>query len=214
MSDESDPFNLQPERFYLCLDQSEGRGGRQRIRRRGTRYRDPQSRCDHWPRDLNAISGTFIIETARFGWAVPISSGGLSVIDARDVALAHVNAIDRGLSGERYILTTANLTYDQWFSMIASACRVRAPMLTTPDMLLEPMARLIEALRRLGINTPMDANQTRLGGTFVCFDGSKAHRDLFTPQIDIETSLHETWQWYSERGYIKHNLLTRLINWI
>ena len=214
LSDESDPFNLQPERFYYAWTKVKAEEVVSEFVAEGLDVVILNPAVIIGPGDLNAISGTFIIETARFGWAVPISSGGLSVIDARDVALAHINAIDRGLSGERYILTTANLTYEQWFSMIASACRVRAPMLSTPDMLLEPMARLIEALRRLGINTPMDANQTRLGGTFVCFDGSKAHRDLFTPQIDIETSLRETWQWYSERGYIKHNLLTRLINWI
>ena len=166
------------------------------------------------PGDLNAISGTFIIQTARFQWALPISSGGVAVIDVRDVAQAHVNAIERGKSGERYLLNTANYPYSEWFKLIAKACGVRPPIFTTPDFMLESTARLIDLLRRMGIETPLDANQARLGSSFVYFNGSKAHRDLFTPQIDIETSLQETWQWYLENGYIRQDILTRLIGLI
>ena len=97
--------------------------------------------------------------------------------------------------------------------MIAEACGVRAPIFTSPDWMLEPTARLIEVLRWIGIQTPMDANQTRLGGTNAHFDGRKAHDELFTPQIDLMTSLRETAQWYQDNGYIKHNLLTRFIGW-
>ena len=146
------------------------------------------------PGDINAISGSFILETARLQWLVPMSSGGLAVIDVRDVARAHVNALDRGRSGERYILNSANLSYRQWFGLIAAACDVRAPLFALPDWTLEPTARLIELLRALGMQTPMDANQTRLGGTHVYFDGRKAYAELFTPAIDIETSLPGNFQ--------------------
>ena len=57
----------------------------------------------------------------------------------------------------------------------------------------------------------MDANQTRLGGAHIYFDASKARRELGEPQIDIETSIRDTWEWYQQHGYIKPNLLTRLI---
>ena len=114
-----------------------------------------------------------------------MSSGGLAVIDVRDVARAHLNAVERGRSGERYILNTVNLTYRQWFRMIARACGVRALPSPCPTHLLEPTARFIELLRALGIQTPMDANQTRLGGAHVYFDGGKAQRELGAPRASI-----------------------------
>ena len=77
--------------------------------------------------------------------------------------------------------------------------------------MVEPTARLIEFLRRVGIQTPMDANQIRLGGTNAFFDGRKAYAELFTPQIDLMASLRETYQWYRDNGYIQHNIFTRLI---
>lgn len=163
------------------------------------------------PGDMNAISGSFVLETARWQWLVPLSSGGLSVIDVRDVAQAHVNAIERGHIGGRTILTAANLPYRDWFHMIAATCGVRPPRFTSPDALLEPIARAIELLRRLGLQTPMDANQVRLGGQHIYFDASKARRSVGAPKIAIEDSLRDTYDWYARRGLIKRDALARLI---
>lgn len=211
LADESDRFNLSSERYLYAYSKVKAEEIVAEFVASGLDVVILNPTVVIGPGDLNAISGTFVIETARYQWAVPISSGGLAVIDVRDVARAHVNAINRGRSGERYILNSANVPYREWFAMIAAACGVRAPVIRTPDFMLEPIAVLIEGLRRLGIDTPMDADQTRLGGAFVYFDGSKAHRELFKPEIDIRASLKDTWLWYAERGYIKHNLLTRLI---
>ena len=212
LANERDEFNLSPDRFFYAWTKVKAEEVVAEFVADGLEVVILNPAVIIGPGDLNAISGSFVIETARYQWAAPISSGGLSVIDVRDVAQAHLRAIDRGGSGERYILTTANLTYAQWYGMIAAAGGVRGPFFSAPDYLLEPIARLIELSRRLGIQTPMDANQTRLGAAFVYFDGGKARRELFTPRIDIADSLRETWLWYAERGYFKHNLLTRLIN--
>ena len=211
LATESDRFDLPPHRFWYAYTKVKAEEVVAKFVDSGLDVVTLNPSVIIGPGDLNAISGTFIIQTARFQWALPISSGGVAVIDVRDVAQAHVNAIERGKSGERYLLNTANYPYSEWFKLIAKACGVRPPIFTTPDFMLESTARLIDLLRRIGIETPLDANQARLGSSFVYFDGSKAHRDLFTPQIDIETSLQETWQWYLENCYIKQDILTRLI---
>ena len=213
-ADESDVFNLPPDRFFYAY----------------TKYKAEELVADFaadgmdvvtlnptviiGPGDLNAISGSFILEAARWQWLTPMSSGGLAVIDVRDVARAHLNAVERGRAGQRYILNAANLSYREWFNLIAAACNLRPPMFSLPDWLLEPTARFIELLRALGIQTPMDADQTRLGGAHVYFDTGKAQRELFRPQVDIETSLRDTFSWYEQNGYIRRDLLTRLIGLI
>lgn len=213
-ADETQPFNLPPERFWYGYSKVKAEEVVGEFVADGLDVVILNPTVIIGPGDLNSISGTFIIETARFQWLAPMSSGGLAAIDVRDVAQSHIHAVERGRTGERYLLNTANHTYKEWFTMIAEACEVRPPIFTSPDWMLEPTARLIELLRSLGIQTPMDANQTRLGGTNAYFDASKAHAELYTPQIDLMTSLRETAQWYKENGYIKHNLLTRLIGWI
>ncbi|MCY3917936.1 MAG: NAD-dependent epimerase/dehydratase family protein [Chloroflexi bacterium] len=210
-ADESDAFNLPPERFWYAWSKVKAEEIVAEFVAEGMDIVTLNPTVIIGPGDLNAISGSFVIEAARWQWLAPVSSGGLAVIDVRDVARAHFNAVERGRSGERYILNSANLSYRQWFGLIASACGVRPPAFFMPDWLLEPTARFIELLRALGIKTPMDANQTRLGSACVFFDGAKAQRELFKPSIDIETSLKETFAWYEQHGYIKRDLLTRLI---
>ena len=212
-ADESDRFSLPPQRFWYAYTKLKAEAVVAEFVADGLDVVTLNPAVIIGPGDLNAISGSFIIETARFQWLLPMSSGGLAVIDVRDVARAHLAAIERGKIGERYILSAANLSYRQWFGLIAAACEVRPPLISTPDWLLEPTARLIDMLRRLGIQTPMDANQARLGSALVYFDAGKAKRELGAPQIDIETSLRDTWEWYQQHGYIKDNWLTRLIGW-
>ena len=173
-ADESDAFNLPPERFWYAYTKNAAEKVAAEFVADGLEVVTLNPTVIVGPGDLNAISGSFILETARFQWLVPISSGGLAVIDVRDVARAHLSAVTRGRSGERYILSAANLTYRQWFRLIAAACGVRAPIFATPDWLLEPTARLIELLRALGLQTPIDANQTRLGAAHVYFGGRQS----------------------------------------
>ena len=213
-ADESEAFNLAPERFWYAYTKHKAEEVVAEFVDHGLDVVTLNPTVIIGPGDLNAISGSFIIETARYQWLVPMSSGGLAVIDVRDVARAHLSASERGRVGQRYILNSANLPYRDWFRLIAAVCGVRSPIFATPDWLLEPTARFIELLRALGLQTPMDANQTRLGGAQVYFDGGKAKRELFRPQVDIETSLRDTFAWYEQNGYIKRDLLTRLIGLI
>ena len=211
IADESQPFNHQPQQFYYAYTKHKAEQIVAEFAVDGLDVVTLNPTVIVGPGDLNAISGSFVILAARWQWLLPVTSGGVAVIDVRDVARAHIAAVDKGRPGERYILNAANLTYRDFFGMIARACGVRAPMLKTPDALLEPTARIIEAVRKLGIQTPADANQARLGGSYAWFDGGKAARELCRPQVEIDASLRETYEWYSENGYIKRGWLSRLI---
>jgi dihydroflavonol-4-reductase len=57
---------------------------------------------------------------------------GLNVADARDVAEGHLQALDRGKPGERYILGSENLTLQQIFEKLASITGRPAPRLQIP----------------------------------------------------------------------------------
>ncbi|MDX1995154.1 MAG: NAD-dependent epimerase/dehydratase family protein [bacterium] len=155
------------------------------------------------PGDLNMISGSFITQIKRLQWLAPVTSGGIAVTDVRDVARWHVAAAERGRTGERYILSTANYSYQDWFGMIAETVGVARPFLRTPDFVPPIVAAAIGALRRFRIPTPIDATQARMGRQFVYFDARKAWAELGQPQVDMHTSLRDTYQWYLEHGFIK-----------
>ncbi|MBZ0276978.1 MAG: NAD-dependent epimerase/dehydratase family protein, partial [Anaerolineae bacterium] len=140
------------------------------------------------PGDLNMISGSYIVQVKRFGRFVPVTAGGIAVVDVRDVARMHLAAAERGRTGERYILGTANYTHREWYGMIADVVGVPHPFLPTPSFLLPAAAAGIDLARRLGINTPIDADQTRLGGRNIYFAYEKAWAELARPEIDMHTS--------------------------
>lgn len=163
------------------------------------------------PGDLNLISGSFVVQMAQWQWLTPATHGGIAVIDVRDVAEGHLVAAERGRTGERYILNHENFTYRQWFRLIAETIGVAAPIFYTPGFILPGMARLIDGLRAIGIQTPVDANQVRLGGRFVYFDASKAHAEFGPPRISLRQSVRDTYDWYVAQGIIKPSVTSRLL---
>jgi dihydroflavonol-4-reductase len=154
------------------------------------------------PADLNMISGSFITQVKQFGRFTPISSGGLSVVDVRDVARWQVLAAEQGQTGERYILGAANYDYTQWFAMIAEVVGVPRPFFRAPNFILPFVATAVDMLRRYGIQTPVDADQVRLGGRDVYFDCRKAWEAFGKPEIDMMQSLDDTYEWYRGQGLV------------
>lgn len=162
--------------------------------------------------DLNMISGSYITQVAQWQWLVPKSSGSIAVSDVRDIAQSHLAAAKNGITGERYLLVTDNYTNQEWFSMIAEIVGVAPPLIPTPDFLIPLAAMLINGIRRMGINTPINADQVRLGARHVIFDASKAHTQLYAPQIPIRQSLEATVRWYRENGYLAETRLSKILS--
>ena len=201
-STEADPFNLAPERFPYGYSKYLAEQVVLEYVAQGVPAVIVNPVVILGPGDLNLISGSFIVSTKQMGMFTPMTRGGISVIDVRDVADMHLAAAERGQIGERYILMHSNLPYSTWFSMIADAVGVRRPVLMTPNYILPLVAWAIDTARRLGIKTPIDANQARLGGQNVYFDGAKAHQALGQPRIAPAQMLADTYAWYREHGVL------------
>jgi dihydroflavonol-4-reductase len=204
-SDETVPFNLPPDKFPYGYSKVQAEALVKEAVAQGQDVVILNPSVIIGAGDLNLISGTFIQQVAQLQWLIPSSKGGIAVTDVRDVAASHLAAAEKGRSGERYLLNTANYSYREWFGMIAELLAVAPPLIEAPNFVLPFAANAIDLLRSLRIPTPVDANQVRLGGTFVWFDASKAQRELYQPQIDMRQSVQETYNWYLEHGYIQEN---------
>lgn len=201
-ADESTPFNLSPERFPYGYSKAQAEGVAHEAVTNGQDVVIVNPVIVMGPGDLNMISGSFLKEVRRFGWATTVTSGGVSVTDVRDVARWHLAAAERGHTGERYLLGTANYSNREWLDMVAEVVGVARPRVYIPGALLPPLAALIDVMRSLGIHTPVDGNQARLGARNIHFDFTKAWAVLGGPQVDMRQSLRDTYAWYVEHGYI------------
>jgi dihydroflavonol-4-reductase len=200
--DESIPFNLLPERFAYGYSKMLAEEVVQVAVAAGQDVVIVNPVIVMGPGDLNMISGTFVTLVKRLGLLVPVTPGGIAVIDVRDVARMHLAAAERGRTGERYILSAANCTQREWLGMIADVVGVRRPFLPVPGFILPLVANVVDVLWKFGIHTPVDSDQVRLGMKYIYFDGSKAWKELGKPQVEMRQSLRDTYAWYRERGII------------
>jgi dihydroflavonol-4-reductase len=69
--------------------------------------------------DAPTPTGQMVRGVASGRYRATLHSGGLNLVDVRDVADGHVLALERGRAGERYILGGADLTLAEVFAMIA-----------------------------------------------------------------------------------------------
>lgn len=213
-SDERIPFNLPPDQFPYGHSKWLAEGVVQEAVAKGQAVVTVNPVIVMGPGDLNLISGRFILEGRRLQWTIPITAGGVGVVDVRDVARWQIAAAEQGRVGERYLLGTANYKFRAWYAMIADTVGVARPFIALPNALLPPIIVMIDLLRRFGLQLPVDADQARLGARDIFFDYSKTWGELGEPQIEMSRSLQDTFHWYLDNGYIKDDWLYRLLRTI
>ncbi len=129
--------------------------------------------------------------------------GGINLVDVDDVAAGHVNAMERGKPGERYILGNTNLSIKEYFRLIAEVGGGRAPSLQIPLALAVSTAMLYEAMARVTNKPPLTSvTWVKIGSHYSFWDSAKAIRELGLPQTPVRVSLKRAIEWFRARGYL------------
>lgn len=119
--------------------------------------------------------------------AVP--TGGLSFVDVRDAAAAFPVAMKKGKHGERYLLGSANWTFEKFFGRLERLTNVRAPRLSLPSKLAVAGSQIIHAFyKQWDKAPPVEPAAVEMAEYFWYLDSSKAARELgFSPRDPGET---------------------------
>jgi dihydroflavonol-4-reductase len=201
LMDETDTFNLPPKAFPYGHSKHLAELEVQKAASEGLHALSVLPTAVIGPRDLHFISGEWIVQILG---GMPFSPpGGLSYIDARDAAVAHIAAAERGQPGERYILSGENLTHREALETIARVIGRPGPRFVIPHWILPPAAPVVEGLRRLGANLPIDGARVRISGEFMYYDNSKATRELGLTTRPFEQSARGAYKWYRSNGYLE-----------
>jgi dihydroflavonol-4-reductase len=130
--------------------------------------------------------------------------GGFSVVDVDDVARGAILAMEKGRSGERYILAGENITVKQLFDLMAELTGVKAPSLKLPVPVIRALATAMELASRVTGRRPMlDRSQVdEFGGRYAYFDSSKAMRELGYTYLSARETVARTIAWIVERGFV------------
>lgn len=131
------------------------------------------------------------------------SAGGRSFAAVKDVALACVNAIDKGLIGECYITGGTNMNYKQFFSLIADKVGVKSPKIFIPKFVAVPFAALMQLAAKVRKRKPLlSVTMARMSGDGHYYSSNKAIKELGYEQTGLDKALDEAVKWYDEHGYL------------
>jgi dihydroflavonol-4-reductase len=126
--------------------------------------------------DLNRIAGDVLIRVAKRGIPIVVE-GGLNLIHIDDVVRCHLAALERGKSGERYILGSENVTHVQYLGMAAAAAGVRAPSLILPTALVRSLRAPVTRINKV-LSLPINGQMLEQAGYFIYFDVARAENEL------------------------------------
>lgn len=122
---------------------------------------------------------------------------GLNFIDVRDVAWGHLLALQRGKTGERYILGHENLTLKQLLDRLSEITGYSAPKLKVPAWLPLSVAWIDEQiLAPLGKPPAIPLDGVRMATKPMYYDASKAVRELGLPQSPLAGALKDAVDWF------------------
>jgi nucleoside-diphosphate-sugar epimerase len=138
----------------------------------------------------------------------PVGRSGF--VDVRDVAQFMLLLLESDVQGERYILNAENISYDQFFGMVAEALQAKKPPIRVTPLLAE-LAWRVEWLKEklLGID-PIVTKETARSSVSNYFYGNEKSRSVFGFQYrPLADTIRETAAQYLEAK--KDGLSPRLL---
>src|SRR2546421_8710898 len=128
---------------------------------------------------------------------------GLNLVDVRECARGHVAALEKGRSGERYILGGENLTLKQILDKLAAITGLPSPRVRVP-MALAMAAAVVDTaftgyLR--GGEPRATVDSVRMARKKMWASSAKAERELGFRLLPVDAALRRAVQWFTENGY-------------
>lgn len=128
---------------------------------------------------------------------------GLNLVDVREIARMHLQALQVGSPGQRYILGGENLTLKQILDKLADVTGLPSPKMQVPHALAMAFAFLDETftgkLRGREPRATMEA--VRMGRKMMFASSAKAERELGFQMLPVGEALREACQWFIANGY-------------
>jgi dihydroflavonol-4-reductase len=157
------------------------------------------------PRDIKPTpTGRMIVEAASGKMPAYVDTG-LNIAHVDDVAEAHLLAMDKGVTGERYILGGENMTLREILTDIASIVGRKPPKVRIPHNAILPFAALAEGWARItrGKEPFATLDGIKMAKKKMFFSSDKAKRDLGYSPRPAHEALADAVDWFREKNYLR-----------
>lgn len=127
---------------------------------------------------------------------------GLNFISVEDVCWGHLLALQKGVTGDRYILGHQNLTLQAFLQKLSAVTGIPAPNLQVPHWLPLAAAWVDEkVLTQLGKTPNLAIDSVRMSQQKMYYSSEKAITNLALPQTDLDVAIEAAVKWYRDRNY-------------
>jgi dihydroflavonol-4-reductase len=128
---------------------------------------------------------------------------GLNLVDATECARGHVQALEKGRSGERYILGGENLTLKQILDRLAAITGLPSPTVKLPYIFALAAGVVDEMVtgRLLGREPRATIDAVRMGRKMMFVSSAKAERELGWRMVPVDGALRRSVEWFRANAY-------------
>ena len=129
---------------------------------------------------------------------------GLNLVDVRQCALGHVAALEKGKSGERYILGGENLTLKNILDKLGNITGLPSPKIKLPYVFAFAAGVVDEAItgRMLRREPRATVDTVRMGKKKMFASSDKAERELGWKIVPVEDALRRAVEWFRANRYV------------
>ncbi|MBN2198358.1 MAG: NAD-dependent epimerase/dehydratase family protein [Candidatus Aminicenantes bacterium] len=204
-ADEDTPFNWPPDFGYMASK----RAGQQAVEEAARRKElpavilnpasimgpgDPNPDTPHNRLYLMACRGALLVSF----------SGGLSVVDVRDLAALIERALDAGRIGEKYLVVGANIEYAEVVRALGRAAGRRAAAVKIPAAILTAAGAVLEAAADgFGGRPPLTRSYGLLSGWHAYHSNAKSRKEFGHRYLDFETTVRDGFDFYRRTFFHK-----------
>jgi dihydroflavonol-4-reductase len=129
---------------------------------------------------------------------------GLNLVDVRECAKGHVAALEKGKSGERYILGGENLTLKQILDKLGAITGLPSPNIRVPYFVALATGVVDEVVMghifKREPRATIDA--VRMGRKKMFVSSAKAERELGWKVVPVDGALRRATEWFQQNGYV------------
>jgi len=148
-------------------------------------------------------TGQIILDFLRRKMPAYIDTG-LNLVDVTECARGHLQALEQGIPGQRYILGGENLTLKQILDKLAAITGLAAPKVRLP-WAVALVAGVFDTCftgHLLGREPRVVLDAIRMGRKKMFVSSAKAERELGFKVLPAEAALARAVAWFQERGYV------------
>jgi dihydroflavonol-4-reductase len=129
---------------------------------------------------------------------------GLNLVDVTECARGHVAALERGKTGERYILGGEDLTLKQILDKLGAITGLSSPTVKLPYFFAFAAAAVDETItgRILHREPRATIDAVRMGRTKMFASSAKAERELGWKLVPAENALRRAVAWFRSNDYV------------